>query len=69
MLRRIYGNDKNWFKVLGGFTIAITIDVQIFRRNIMKLLNNTAHAGCIDAIINIFLNVLFTLFRNAHPKI
>lgn len=57
IMRRLYGNEKNWFKVLGGFTVAMTIDHNTFRRNLMKILCNTSHAGCVDSLTELFLKV------------
>ena len=30
VMRRRYGNEANWFKVLGGMTVAMWIDVGTF---------------------------------------
>ena len=46
ILRSLYGSERNWFKVLGGLTISVTIEKSTFKKSIAKILCNTSHAGC-----------------------
>jgi hypothetical protein len=61
VLKKLYGNEKNWFKVLGGFTIAITIDQNVFKRNVSKVLSHSPHTGCVEMITAEFLKVTLLL--------
>jgi hypothetical protein len=65
-LKKLYGNEKNWFKMLGGYTIAVSIDRNVFKSSLKKILLHTVHIHCVDAIIAVFLNVLMLInCRNA----
>jgi hypothetical protein len=68
-LAKLYGGERNWFKVLGGFTIAMTIDRSIFKANLGRVLSHTPHSGCVEAITGIFLEVDLMRFRSARAGI
>lgn len=33
-MKQRYGNEINWFKVLGGMTVAVSIESDIFKANL-----------------------------------
>jgi hypothetical protein len=63
-MRRLYGSSKNWFKVLGGLTVSITIDAVVFMRSLTRILCNTIHTNCAEGLTKLFLKVLDILFSN-----
>jgi hypothetical protein len=56
-MRRLYGSSKNWFKVLGGLTVSITIESPVFTRSLARILCNTSHTTCAESLTNLFLKV------------
>lgn len=57
LMRKRYGSEINWFKVLGGMTVAVSIEAEVFRSNLAQIMRNTSHHRCIDQIISLFLEV------------
>ncbi len=57
-MRRLYGSSKNWFKVLGGLTVSITIESAVFMRSLSRILCNTSHTNCAEGLTKLFLKVL-----------
>ena len=58
-----YGSEYNWFKVVGGLTVSISIEKAFFSENISQLMRNTPHARCSSTVVSLFLNVIVLLFR------
>lgn len=54
IMKRLYGSEKNWFKALGGLTVAVTIDPGLFKRSVAKVLRNTSHISCTEEITRLF---------------
>lgn len=48
IMKKRYGNEINWFKVLGGMTVAISIEDYTFKLNLLQIMKNTCHNRCID---------------------
>ena len=48
VMRKRYGSEINWFKVLGGMTVAISIEAEVFRSNLGQVMRNTSHHKCMD---------------------
>ena len=46
MMKRRYGNKSNWFKVLGGLTVSVSIEAEMFRVNLQHVLRNTSQYNC-----------------------
>jgi hypothetical protein len=67
-MRKRYGSEINWFKVLGGMTVAISIEADIFRGNLAQIMRNTSHHKCIEEIMNLFLEVSKPISSNS-PKL
>lgn len=59
LLAMQHGSEKNWFKVLGGMTIAVTIEKNVFKANLIRLLRNTVHYKCSDKLIAMFTEVIY----------
>lgn len=57
ILRRNHGSERNWFKVLGGLTISVTIDPTTFKKSVAKVLCNTSHSNCASELVQYFLKV------------
>jgi uncharacterized protein YpuA (DUF1002 family) len=57
VMRKRYGSEINWFKVLGGMTVAISIESDVFRNNLAQVMRNTSHHKCMDQIMNLLLEV------------
>ncbi len=50
----MYGNQNNWFRALGGQSIAMMIDYVTFKKKITKILFNTSHYRCVPNLMKIF---------------
>jgi hypothetical protein len=48
VMKKRYGNEINWFKVLGGMTVAVSIEAEVFKLNLMQIMRNTSHHQCIE---------------------
>jgi hypothetical protein len=57
LMRKRYGKEINWFKVLGGMTVAVSIEGDVFRGNLSQIMRNTSHHRCIEDIMSLFLEV------------
>ena len=57
VMRRRYGNEVNWFKVLGGMTVAMSIEASTFIDNLRHILKNTIHRHCWSSIVEQFFMV------------
>lgn len=69
-MKRLYGSEKNWFRGLGGLTVAITINTSAFKFSISTIMRNTSHANCTEDIVKVFLKVIFnSLYSNQAAQI
>ncbi len=48
IMNKRYGNEINWFKVLGGMTVSVSIEAEVFRLNLAQIMKNTNHHNCIE---------------------
>lgn len=58
LMKRRYGNEINWFKVVGGMTVSVSIEAAPFRSNLQQILRNTPHRQCVAGIVEMFAEVL-----------
>ena len=69
LMKQRYGNEINWFKVLGGMTVAVSIQSDIFKANLYEILKNSSHHKCIEQLMTLFADVLTFLFSRKKKEL
>ena len=47
IMKKRYGKEINWFKVISGMTVSVTIQIDTFKENIKEIMKNSRHSKCV----------------------